>query len=175
MSALKKVTYINKSSITGVNAWNINGNTGTDPDVNFIGTTDDEDLTVGRNNLQIARFSNPLGKPKFIIGLDDFGEIELGGSAPLGPGENNITSLPELGIASNNGIILDPGISGAPNKFIIIEKMISSNLATDSVVMRRASDNALVLKSQNDIVGLVTASNGLSKKCKQYRARRIPY
>jgi len=37
-------------SVDTANFWNINGNTGTDPSVNFIGTTDNKKLHIGANN-----------------------------------------------------------------------------------------------------------------------------
>lgn len=46
-----------RDSIT-VNNWNILGNTGTNDAVNFIGTNDDEDVVVKRNNLERIRVTN---------------------------------------------------------------------------------------------------------------------
>ena len=37
-------------------AWLINGNGGTDPNVNFVGTTDGQDLVLRTNNIEVARF-----------------------------------------------------------------------------------------------------------------------
>lgn len=37
-------------------AWLINGNGGTDPNINFVGTTDGQDLVLRTNNIEVARF-----------------------------------------------------------------------------------------------------------------------
>ncbi|XAI97394.1 hypothetical protein [Leptolyngbya phage Lbo-JY46] len=40
----------------GITGWSVTGNTGTNPTNNFIGTTDNVDFVIRRNNQQIARF-----------------------------------------------------------------------------------------------------------------------
>jgi hypothetical protein len=43
-------------ALSGGSGWGLTGNAGTNPSTNFIGTTDDVDFVIGRNNSQIARF-----------------------------------------------------------------------------------------------------------------------
>ena len=59
-------------------SWNLTGNAGTDPNVNFLGTTDDLDIIFRRNNLRVA-----------FIGDDQiaFGTSSL---APSSTGSQNI-------------------------------------------------------------------------------------
>jgi hypothetical protein len=53
--------------------WDLTGNSGTDPDTNFIGTIDDVDFEIRRNNIPIAR----LHEDRILIGLNS-GENTIG-------------------------------------------------------------------------------------------------
>jgi len=50
----------------GASGWGLLGNAGTNPTVNFIGSTDNVDFVIRRNNLQIARFYSD----RLSFGLD---------------------------------------------------------------------------------------------------------
>lgn len=56
------------------NSWNLTGNAGTDPSVNFLGTTDDKDLVFKRNNL-LAGYLGGNGDPdthNTVLGVGAF-------------------------------------------------------------------------------------------------------
>ena len=73
------------SSSSPNNSWNILGNTGTDPLVNFIGTTDAQDLVFKTNNAEVARFGQ-LNNFAFGVGAEAVGNNMnvMGGSAGSG-------------------------------------------------------------------------------------------
>lgn len=54
---------LNWVPISNSNAWSINGNAGTDPSVNFLGTTDGQDFVIITNNTEVFRITatNLLG------------------------------------------------------------------------------------------------------------------
>jgi hypothetical protein len=43
--------------VTATNAWNLAGNSGTDPNTNFLGTTDNKDVVFKTNSLERVRFT----------------------------------------------------------------------------------------------------------------------
>lgn len=49
---------IGTSSTSTINAWGLNGNSGTDDSVNFFGTTDAQDVVIKTNNLERARIAS---------------------------------------------------------------------------------------------------------------------
>ena len=55
------VIYVNQSSGSSSNSWNILGNAGTVDHINFIGTTDDVPLNFRVNNIEAGRIDNHLG------------------------------------------------------------------------------------------------------------------
>ncbi len=44
-------------TVTATNAWNLTGNLGTDPNTNFLGTTDNKDVVFKTNSLERVRFT----------------------------------------------------------------------------------------------------------------------
>ncbi len=44
-------------TVTATNAWNLTGNTATDPNTNFLGTTDNKDVVFKTNSLERVRFT----------------------------------------------------------------------------------------------------------------------
>ncbi len=53
------------------NAWSRTGNAGTDPNVNFLGTTDNQPLVLKANGLQIMRLEPTAFSPNVIAGFVD--------------------------------------------------------------------------------------------------------
>ncbi len=51
-------TWISLSAPSANSSWEITGNSGTDPSINFIGTTDDQDVVFKRNNIQAGLINN---------------------------------------------------------------------------------------------------------------------
>jgi hypothetical protein len=52
-----------------VNAWSLTGNAGTDPNVNFLGTTDNQPLVLKANGLQVMRLVPTATSPNVISGF----------------------------------------------------------------------------------------------------------
>ena len=75
--------------IAGFTGWDLLGNSGTNPNVNFIGTTDDKDVVFKRNNIRAGRieFQNTS------FGINSFN--------PLNTGVNN-TAIGDLTLSSNS-------------------------------------------------------------------------
>ncbi len=68
MSSGANSGYVLTSDATGnatwqaaLSGWGLNGNSGTTPGTNFIGTTDDNDLVFKRNNIEGFRLSGASG------------------------------------------------------------------------------------------------------------------
>src|ERR1017187_1086365 len=98
----------NGAALTGVNAatlngfgycalpcyWNLTGNAGTSPGVNFVGTTDNQPLTLRVNNTIALRFTPGTTLPNVVGGLEGThpsvigtgvsGAVIAGGNAPSG-------------------------------------------------------------------------------------------
>jgi hypothetical protein len=73
------------------NDWTTNGNSGTDDAVNFIGTTDDQDLVIKTNSNEVARFTT-AGDLKISAGgritVDGVNAINMEGIRNIHIGEN---------------------------------------------------------------------------------------
>ncbi len=95
---------VDLSTISIANTWRINGNTGTNPAVHFIGTTDDNDLVFKRNNINagiISNFNTAFGMGAFSTNTGS-GNTVMGKSALSSNinGSSN-TAIGESSIASN--------------------------------------------------------------------------
>ncbi|MCS7226974.1 MAG: hypothetical protein NZ821_08290, partial [Gloeomargarita sp. SKYB31] len=53
--AANQVRHISAASLVSSNAWSLTGNSGTNPAVNFVGTTDNQPLIIRTNNQQVMR------------------------------------------------------------------------------------------------------------------------
>ena len=80
--------------------WSLTGNSGTDPSINFIGTTDSKDFVIKSNSAERMRF---LGS----------GEDRIGGITDYSKFENDGT-LEFTGAATVWNEVVIPGISGKP-------------------------------------------------------------
>ena len=71
------------AKLTDTDFWNTDGNTGTNPTANFIGTRDNNDFVLRTNNVENMRIKNTgnvgIGTPAPDEKLDVFGNIELSG------------------------------------------------------------------------------------------------
>jgi hypothetical protein len=86
-----QAAWTDAAIVIGGDAWRLLGNAGTNPAINFIGTTDAQDLVFRTNNAERLRFL-------------DTGEFGLGG-APV-PGIGGIISYP------GSGVLLDSTVAG---------------------------------------------------------------
>jgi Uncharacterized conserved protein (DUF2190) len=110
--------------------WRTNGNSGTNPSTNFIGTTDNKDFVIRRNNLEIARFSHvsisaPLTFSNISLGVGagntTFGSNFFGYNAGNGATGANYSNFlgtnagKDASAASNSTFIGSSAGNGATN------------------------------------------------------------
>jgi hypothetical protein len=85
----------NTLTLAGSGDWKLGGNAGTTPAANFIGTSDNQPLTVKVNGSTALRIDPTASAPNIIGGLSSFlptvvganvrGAVVAGGNAPAGP------------------------------------------------------------------------------------------
>jgi hypothetical protein len=84
----RTINYTDLSAGGGGAGWNLTGNAGTDPALDFVGTTDNEDFNIGRNDtiwatflkLGNMSFGNPVSRSLYIgilAGVNDVGTSHL--------------------------------------------------------------------------------------------------
>ncbi len=66
--------------------WGLTGNAGTDPDTNFIGTTDNEGLTFKVNNVKVFQIRPTVDSPNIIMGYHENSVIGAKGASIGGGG-----------------------------------------------------------------------------------------
>ena len=66
-SQLMSVPYAMYAKNSGSPVWSLNGNFGTNPATNFIGTIDDRDVVFKRNNIEAGRLNNSLENTSFGV------------------------------------------------------------------------------------------------------------
>jgi hypothetical protein len=94
--------------------WNILGNAGTSPTINFLGTTDNQALRFKVNNTIVLQFSPGTTLPNVVAGLASFhpsviasgvsGAVIAGGNAPSG-GVNGFGGGDFMAVYDNDGAI----------------------------------------------------------------------
>jgi|GEM_PF-754474 len=93
--------------------WKVNGNAGTTPGINFIGTTDNVDLVFKRNNF----FSGKIGFVNTSYGLTSgqggFSNVNIGIRA--GSNSNHNLNFYNVSIGENSGM---NNVSGSVNTFV---------------------------------------------------------
>jgi hypothetical protein len=106
-----RVAHVDAATLGGFAAcnlpcyWNLSGNAGTDPDADFIGTTDGAALTIGVGNLAALRINRSAGpgSPPNLVGGDPANSISPGsrGSVIGGGGaadQPNVVSEATFGV-----------------------------------------------------------------------------
>lgn len=82
-------------------AWNLAGNSGTNPPTSFIGTTDPKDVVIKTNNNEIVRVTSSgnvgIGTPAPTAKLEVNGQIKITGGSP---GDGKILTSDASGTAS---------------------------------------------------------------------------
>jgi len=101
----------NGAGLTNLNAWRPNGNAGTTPGANFLGTTDNQPLELKVNNIRALRLEPTLGVPNFIAG-DASNAIGAGvQAATIGGGQNNVIAANSSHATIAGGNLNDIGVS----------------------------------------------------------------
>ncbi len=88
-----QAAWTDAAIVIGGDSWKLLGNSGTNPQVNFLGTTDAQDLVFRTNNLERMRFL-------------DTGEFSLGINAVVTPGIGGTV------LYAGSGILLDSDAGG---------------------------------------------------------------
>ena len=93
--------------------WNVNGNSGTSSNVNFIGTTDNQDLVFRRNNIFSGKIGTLNTSYGFYAGNGGNANINIGKRA--GSDSNHSLNFYNISIGENSGM---SNISGSVNTFV---------------------------------------------------------
>lgn len=109
--------------------WNLTGNTGTNSNTNFIGTTDNQDLVIKQFNIQSGRISETntfLGRASGLLSTG-FNNTFLGARA----GRNNASGTQNVMIGLDSGSF---GTSGTNNVFVGMSSGNSNNADQNTFV-----------------------------------------
>lgn len=104
-----------------VAAWELLGNSGTNPATNFLGTTDGQDLAIRTNNTEVVRISQPDGNSDI--------QLRVGNA-----GNNGTEQLPSYTFSNdtNTGIWSDGGdefsLGGGGEEFLTIDETTQDEL-----------------------------------------------
>lgn len=139
-------TWTDPSTLGGGNSWSINGNTGTNPTTNYLGTTDAQDLVLRTNNTERIRFTSggviniPGLSPNLYLKTDGSSNIITSSLAvsdlALNSGEiivgnsSNIASAVDMsgdGLINNTGVLTVTGLQG---------RSVASTAPTDGYVLK---------------------------------------
>ena len=100
--------------LNDIRGWGLNGNAGTDPATNFLGTTDSVGFNIRSNNVQMLHFDEGTTYPNIVIGA----------STEPSSGENDIVignNVSMIGIGSQNfSIAIGSGSSVGGRKSVAI-------------------------------------------------------
>jgi hypothetical protein len=72
--------YVDDAIGAAVTGWSLTGNAGTDPNTNFIGTTDDTDLVFKRDDIMVGRIGLDGGVSSIIYMGQEAGFTNIGGN-----------------------------------------------------------------------------------------------
>lgn len=134
-----------------VNDWSITGNSGTTPTTNFIGTTDDNDIVIKRNNIR-AGF---IGNPNTASGNRN---TSLGANTLLTP---SATGIRNVAIGTN---VLPSNNNGNLNVAIGESSMFTNTNGTNNTAVGAGSLYSSQLGVANTAIGrnALTTLNGIS-------------
>ena len=138
-----------KTSVLG--AWLTNGNKGTNPAVNFVGTVDSEDLVIRTHNIPVMTINGGHG----LSWTDTTGNIGIGLSSPNWPPRNKLLVENGPPIPVYSYLFMNP---------LDVAFIASSNLSKDSnnmaicgMVINNNSSNNL------GVVSLVSGNNSFNQ------------
>jgi trimeric autotransporter adhesin len=99
---------------TSASAWSLNGNTGTVPGVNFLGTTDDQPFELQVNGARALRLEPTGGTPN-LIGGSQYNHVAPGtvGAAICGGGQTSFSGLVYTNFVAADFAIIGCGVANA--------------------------------------------------------------
>lgn len=100
---------IGSAGSTSVSSWNLSGNTGIDPNTQFIGTTDNQPIVFKTNNIERMQIesSNEVNELKFKTSLDKKNSITLENTGEVGGDPFGV----KMKIETNSNPLLNHGIN----------------------------------------------------------------
>jgi hypothetical protein len=140
--------------------WDILGNTGTDQDVNYVGTTDNTGLTMRTNNVERFRITTQGGGQ--VVGMQDGSPGNPFYSFASDPSAGMWTNAPgELDFSINNYryININGNATGSQRGEVTLNP---GSFDTDFIVQTQSSNSSLVVNGENDNVGLGTTTPDVS-------------
>jgi hypothetical protein len=141
----------NTVALPSANNWGLSGNAGTTPSVNFIGTTDANDLNFRVNNISMGRMYS--GSASIFLG-SLAGPGTNSGNWNVGVGEYALSSVNNG--SENTGIgswALRNLTSGNSNVAVGSEAMLNLTTGIDNVSIGYRSFSGVVTGSYNAVVG----------------------
>ena len=167
--------WIRLSTSSDSDAWKIIGNSGTDSTINFIGTIDDEDITIRRNNLRAGYIGDPAFTPVTFVfnnANTSFGAnslvnptINIGAQTGIRNTAFGANTMPSLTSGRRNtGLgesVLFSNTSGSENTAVGVGALYANTNANANVAIGR---NALTNSnaSNNTAVGFTSLRDNLT-------------
>jgi len=167
--------WIRLSTSSDSDAWKIIGNSGTDSTINFIGTIDDEDITIRRNNLRAGYIGDPAFTPVTFVfnnANTSFGAnslvnptINIGAQTGIRNTAFGANTMPSLTSGRRNAgfgeSVLFSNTSGSENTAIGVGALYANTNANANVAIGR---NALTNSnaSNNTAVGFTSLRDNLT-------------
>jgi hypothetical protein len=110
-SGLAGVDAASLGGVTAAGFWNINGNTGTNPSNNFLGTLDNQPLELRVNGARALRLEPATNSPNIIGGSSNNAIASGTYSAAIGGGTSNLIEAGayESTIGGGNGNLIETG------------------------------------------------------------------
>ena len=159
---------------TGVsNDWSILGNAGTTPATNFIGTTDNQDFAIRRNNLRAGYIGDATFTP--VTFIFNNGNTSFGANSLVNPTVNILAqtgvrntafganTMPSLTSGNRNvGIgesVLFSNSTGNENTAIGVGALYSNTTGSSNVAVGRNALTTSTIASNNTAVGFTALRN----------------
>ena len=136
--------------------WDILGNTGTDQDVNYVGTTDNTGLTMRTNNVERFRITTQGGGQ--VVGMQDGSPGNPFYSFASDPSAGMWTNAPgelDFSINSYRYININGNATGSQRGEVTFNP---GSFDIDFIVQTQSSNSSLVVNGENDNVGLGTTT-----------------
>ena len=144
--------FISTSTPTGLLFWGVNGNSGTDANSNFLGTTDAQDLAFRTNNVQQMRLYQNGG---LGLGNTSSGNLQLG----FGAAGNSLTGTNNSVLGVNAGLVLN---SGNDNTFFGSNAGAASQNDIRNTIIGSQSGRIQTTGSNNTYLGYNAGGNQTS-------------
>ena len=151
--------------VLALNPWNLGGNTGTDENVDFIGTRDDQDFIVKTDDVEVARFT---AEGKFGVGTSPNYKLDIVEDA-AGVAAAYITNLNAdgagLAVSVHNSVVDRTAfsvLSGAIGTTSRFEVTADGKVKVPSLTNLVTQDKLVGVLNSTGQLGNITLGSGLS-------------